>query len=337
MPTTLKELAQSCGLSVSTVSKALNGYSDVCPKTRQRVCEMAHAMGYQPNSLARGLKTGHSGNLGVLYSDNLSFGFTHSFFGPILQAFRREAETHGYDLTFITHRREMSYLRHCEYRNVDGVCLITAPASDPEIFELLASSIPAVTIDFVYNNRTCVQSDNRQGMEMLVRYILKMGHSRVGFITGSSEPNAVASLRRSYFLNMMNTAGINIPEKYIVQGEFHDPTASRRATEQLLGLSERPSCILMSDDYAALGGLETIRSMGLRVPEDISVVGFDGVNWIQRMRPRLATVKQDTERIGSEAAKQLINSIENPRTAYPQIVTVPCELIEGETIRNLNP
>ena len=93
----------------------------------------------------------------------------------------------------------------------------------------------------------------------------------------------------------------------------------------------------MSDDYAALGGLETIRSMGLRVPEDISVVGFDGVNWIQRMRPRLATVKQDTERIGSEAAKQLINSIENPRTAYPQIVTVPCELIEGETIRNLNP
>lgn len=103
MAVTIKELSARCGLSVSTVSKALNDYPDVSEETRQQVRAMAHEMGYRPNAIARSLKIGRTFNLGVLYSDDTESGFTHSYFSPVLQSFKQEAERRGYDITFITH------------------------------------------------------------------------------------------------------------------------------------------------------------------------------------------------------------------------------------------
>lgn len=339
MAVTLKELAAKCGLSVATVSKALNDYSDIGEETRKRVRLAAQEMGYKPSSIARGLKTGRTYNLGVIYSDDTASGFTHCYFGPVLQAFRQEAEQNGYDLTFINGSHSgshMDYLEHCLSRHVDGVCVVCAPAGDAELGRLLSSSIPAVTVDFLYNNRTCVQSENRKGMELLTRYVLAMGHRRIALIRGAGAHNPVADVRQAIFLGQMKQAGIEVPDVYLAQGEFHDPRSARRATRELLRLSQPPTCILMSDDYAAQGGLQEIRQAGLRVPEDISVAGYDGVSWIQSIRPHLTTIWQDTQTIGREAARQLMAQIEQPRTALAEIITVPCRLIEGETVRDLN-
>lgn len=333
MAVTIKELSAACGLSISTVSKALNDYPDVSAETRELVRAAAAKLGYRPSAIARGLKIGRTFNLGVLYSDDSASGFTHNYFAPVLESFKNEAERRGYDITFITHhtdRNNMTYLQHCLYRNVDGVCIVNCHFEDPEVAELISGPLPVVTIDHMFHNRSCVESENRQGMTELTRYILEKGHTRIAYICG--EENAVTKIRRTSFLRAMQDAGLNVPGEYLIHSHFHHPAAAREATQQLLALAERPTCIIMADDYSALGGMEAIRDVGLRIPQDISVAGYDGVGILQMCCPQLTTVHQDTLRIGQAAARKLVHLIEQPHTTYQEIISIPSRLIPGETV-----
>ena len=330
MAVTIKELSARCGLSVSTVSKALNDYPDVSEETRQQVRAVADEMGYRPSAIARSLKIGRTFNLGVLYSDDTESGFTHSYFSPVLQSFKQEAERRGYDITFITHNMGHSKMT---YRNVDGVCIVCSHFDDGEVLQLVSSSLPLVTIDHVFNNRACIQSENRQGVEALTRHILSMGHKKIAFVYGAED--TVSDIRLTTFLRTMNEAGLSVPDDYLVASPYHDPASTREATAQLLALADRPTCILMPDDYSALGGMDAIRAAGLRIPEDISITGYDGVAMIQMCQPQLTTVEQDVSRIGREAARKLVHLIEQPRTTLPEIISVPCRLIAGKTVAKL--
>lgn len=333
MAVTIKELSAACGLSVSTVSKALNGYPDVSSETRALVREIAAKMGYRPSAIARGLKLGRTFNIGVLFSDDSDDGFTHNYFAPVLQSFKEEAERRGYDITFITHdlgRNDMTFLEHCLYRNVDGVCIVNCHFDDPEVVELISGPLPVVTVDHVFHNHSCVQSENRQGMAELTRHILSLGHTRVAYILG--EPTSVTDVRMTSFIRTMHDAQLTVPEEYIIKSKYHDPAATREATEKLLSLPQRPTCIIMPDDYAALGGMEAIRAAGLCVPQDISVAGYDGVPLLQLCRPLLTSVRQDTQRIGQAAARKLVHLIEQPRTTFEEIISIPSELLPGETV-----
>ena len=263
MAVTIKELSARCGLSVSTVSKALNDYPDVSEETRKQVRAVADEMGYRANAIARSLKIGRTFNLGVLYSDDTESGFTHSYFSPVLQSFKQEAERRGYDITFITHNMghsKMTYLEHCRYRNVDGVCIVCSHFDDSEVLQLVSSPLPLVTIDHVFNNKACVQSENRQGIEALTRYILSMGHKKVAFIYGAQD--TVSDIRLTSFLRTMNDAGLSVPDDYLIASPYHDPASTREATAQLLSLRDRPTCILMPDDYSALGGMDAEKING---------------------------------------------------------------------------
>ena len=332
MAVTIKELSAACGLSVSTVSKALNNYPDVSDETRALVRAAADRLGYRPSALARGLKSGRTFNLGVLF-DNSDGGLTHNYFSPVLEAFKSEAERRGYDIAFITHHmgsNRMTYLEHCLYRNVDGVCIVCCDFQDPEVLELVSGPLPVVTIDHVFHDHSCAESDNRTGVAELTRYILSMGHRRVAYIQGNSA--SVTTERLTSFLRTMHEAGVEVPEEYLVHSVYHNPAAARAATEQLLALPERPTCIVMPDDYAALGGMEAIRAQGLRIPQDVSVAGYDGVPLLQMCQPRLTTVAQDTAAIGAAAARKLVHLIEQPRTTFQETISIPCRLIEGETV-----
>ena len=228
---------------------------------------------------------------------------------------------------------KMTYLEHCRYRNVDGVCIVCSHFDDSEVLQLVSSPLPLVTIDHVFNNKACVQSENRQGIEALTRYILSMGHKKVAFIYGAQD--TVSDIRLTSFLRTMNDAGLSVPDDYLVASPYHDPASTREATAQLLSLKDRPTCILMPDDYSALGGMDAIRAAGLRVPEDISITGYDGVAMIQMCQPQLTTVEQDAFKIGREAARKLVHLIEQPRTTLPEIVSVPCRLITVGTVARL--
>lgn len=331
MGVTIKELSAACGLSVSTVSKALNNYPDVSEETREQVRKAAERLGYRPSAIARGLKMGRTFNLGVLYSDDSESGFTHNYFGPVLEAFKNEAERRGYDITFISQRGgRMTYLEHCQSRNVDGVCIVCCDFSDPEVLELVSGPLPVVTIDHVFHNHSCIVSENRQGMAMLARHIIEMGHTRIAYICGDS--TSVTDVRLTSFMRAMGEVGIEVPEAYIVHSKYHDPAKTREATQRLLSLDERPTCIIMQDDYAALGGMEAIRAAGLSIPGDISVAGYDGVPLLQMCSPKLTTVRQDTQRIGAAAARKLVHLIELPRTTFEETIFIPSELLAGETV-----
>ena len=160
-----------------------------------------------------------------------------------------------------------------------------------------------------------------------------MGHRKIAFVSG--EDIAVTKARRQSFLDAMGEAGLGVPMQYMVHSRFHNPAAVREATARLLALPSPPTCIIMPDDYAALGGMEAIRAAGLRIPEDISVAGFDGVPLLQMCSPRLTTVRQDTENIGMAAARRLVHLIERPQTARRPVVHVPCQLVPGETVARI--
>ena len=167
---TIMELSEKCGVSVSTVSKALNGYTDIGDKTRELVIRTAKEMGYFPNANARALKLKKTYNIGVLFSTYTSVGLRNDYFAHILSALREEAAQGGYDITFIEHHvgnREMTYLEHCRYRHFDGVCIVCADYENEEVISLANSDLPIVTIDYSFPKAFSIISDNYGGMKQL--------------------------------------------------------------------------------------------------------------------------------------------------------------------------
>jgi LacI family transcriptional regulator len=336
MAVTIRELSKRCGLSISTVSKALNGYTDISETTRETVTQAAKELGYYPNAHARALKTKRSYNLGVLFVDDNQSGLTHAFFSFVLESFKKEAERRGYDVTFISHNMgdtTMTYLEHCHYREVDGVCIACINFLEPEVSQLVNSELPIVTIDHLFNNRIGIQSNNVDGMRQLVEYIYAQGHRKIAYIHGPK--SSVTDTRLGSFYRTLESLKVEVPEEYITECEYNDPASVFRATKRILALADRPTCILISDDYAALGAYEAIADFGLQAPNDISIAGYDGIPMMQLMKPRLTTIRQDTNRIGAEAAHKLVELIESPKTTIPEITVIPCSLIEGETVGRL--
>ncbi len=332
----LKDIANKCGVSVATVSKVLNGHSDIGDATRQKVLDAATEMGYTANAAARALKTKRSYDLGIVFVDLQQSGFMHEYFASLLNYFRIEAEKYGYDICFINNRvgsRSQTYLQQALYRGVDGVALICADFRDPSVQELAYSNIPVVTIDHIFNNRTAVLSDNMNGMMELTRYAFKKGHRKIAYIHGND--TAVTESRMTGFFKACEELQLSIPGEYIQGCEYHEPNSCYEATKVLLALEDRPSCILFSDDYAYIGGSRAINEAGLRIPDDISVAGYDGIHMAKVISPRLTTWEQNTKELGRLAAEKLIERIENPRTAVPEHITVEGRLLEGETIRQI--
>ncbi|MCI6228282.1 MAG: LacI family DNA-binding transcriptional regulator [Candidatus Faecousia sp.] len=331
----MKDIARSCGVSVATVSKALNGQPDIGEETRARVCEMAQKMGYMTNSAARALKTNRTYHLGVLFVDERQSGLGHEYFSTMLESFKAEAESHGYDITFINHNvggKPTSYLQHCRYRGVDGVVIACVAFADPQVRELAESELPLVTVDHVFNNRLAVMSDNVQGMEALVHYAYEKGHRKIAFLHG--EKTTVTQNRLVGFYRACEELGLEIPEEYVRESVFHDPDRCALDTQALMSLPERPTCILFPDDYSYVGGMNTLRQMGIRVPEDVSVMGYDGIHLAQVLG--LTTYWQDTRQIGKIAAERLISLIEHPKTTLIDRIMVSGKLLEGTTVRQLD-
>ena len=330
----MKDIAQACGVSVATVSKALNNQPDIGEETRARVCEMAQKMGYMTNSAARALKTNRTYHLGVLFVDERRSGLGHEYFSAILESFKAESERHGYDITFINHNvggKPTSYLQHCRYRGVDGVVIACVDFHDPRVRELAESELPLVTLDHVFNNRLAVMSDNVNGTEALVRYAYRMGHRRIAFIHG--EKTTVTQNRLVGFYRACEELGLEVPEEYIRECAYHDPDRCARDTMALMSLPEPPTCVLFPDDYSYVGGLNALNQMGLRVPEDVSAMGYDGIHLASVLG--LTTYRQDTQALGKTAAERLISLIEHPRTTLVDRVVISGELMEGRTVKKL--
>ena len=324
----MKEIAKRCGVSVATVSKALNGYPDIGEETKNFITKTASEMGYLPNSSARALKTKRSFNLGVLFVDEAMSGLTHDYFNHVLESFKTTAEEKGYDITFVSGNvsgQRMSYYEHCRYRGVDGVVMACV--------DFFAEEIPIVTIDHICDGRIAVVSNNIQGMDELVSYVYGKGHRKIAYIHG--DDSSVTRNRLGSFYRSLERYGVEIPDEYVRQAPYRDADQAALCTGELLDLPDPPTCILYPDDFAALGGINEIRERGFSIPEDISIAGYDGINIARILEPKLTTICQDTAAIGRIAAEKLVELIEHPKTTLIERITVDGTLFTGSSVKTL--
>lgn len=333
----LKDIATKCNVSIATVSKALNDQSDISKKTKEMIRNAAQELGYMPNAAARALKTKKSNSIGVLFHDDAMSGLTHEYFSGVLEGFKVYAEKQGYDITFIntsSENRAMSYYEHCRYRNFDGVAIVCVDFTNPEVKEVMEGNIPVVTIDYVQQYCSSISSNNSSGMEELVSFICEKGHRRIAYIHGQSD-SYVTKQRMAGFFRALEKYDIVISDDYIREAQYLEIEDAQRETKNLLSLKTPPTCILYPDDTACIGGRNAVQELGLKIPDDISIAGYDGTRISQLLQPSLTTIEQDTREIGKKAAVNLIERIEHPRTAIIEHIVVNGKLCEGGSVAKL--
>ena len=300
----LKDIAAACGVSASTVSKALNDLDDISDKRKAMIRQKANEMGYLPNMAARALKTKMTHNIGVLFIDDYHSGLTHPYFAPVLESLKTEVENLGYDITFINKNvggREMSYLEHCRYRNVDGVVIANVDFTKEEVVELVESDIPVVTIDHVFNNCPAVVSDNIKGIRELTEYVISMGHKKIAYIHG--QQNSVTKVRLASFYRTMEEHELSVPDEYVPEAPYLEAEASAEVTKKLLALKNP---------------------------------GYDGISLIQQFQPKLTTYAQDMSGIGKAAAQAIVDQIERPKSALVELIVKAGAVMPGASVRCLN-
>ena len=333
---TLKEIAARCGCSVATVSKALNDMPDISPATASNIRVVAAEMGYLPNAAARALKTSHSKTVGLFTFLRGESVWTHDYFSKIASSIQNVMNASGYDIAPIDSDGKMlmnSYVDYCRYRNYDGLLIISMGKIDERMQDLVNSDIPLVTIDYAFHSHSAVLSDNVQGVRELVKHAYQKGHRRIAFIYGDDNP--VTSNRVASFYSICDELGMTVRDEYLIRETYRDPECSARATAKLLSLDVPPTCILYPDDYSYVGGFNELGRQGLKVPDDMSCMGYDGIALSQLLCPRLTTFEQDATALGENAARMLLKAIEKPRSFIPKQITIPGRLIEGESVSDL--
>ena len=328
----LKDIAEACGVSVATVSRALNGLRRDDGKTTILIRQTAQEMGYVPNAAALALKTHRSNTIGILYEDHLD----HEYFSSLLDDLRREAGNLGYHLDLLggyAPARE-TYYEQARHRNLDGVIIIQADFDSAEVTRLVTGALPLVIIDHLYEGCICISNDNQESVRQIVRHVWECGHRRIGYITG--EPCTVTHERLSGFYRACAELGICVPEGSVLEGHFHAPEECARRIRELMAEPVGATCILCPDDYSCLGAMWTLKEEGISVPEQVSLVGYDGIRMGQMIRPRLTTYRQDTAAIAAETMRLLSGAIESPNIWYARQAVIGGKLVAGETVRDLS-
>jgi LacI family transcriptional regulator len=331
-PTTIRQVARLSGVSVATVSRVFNGYSDVHPDTRARVLAAAHELDYSPSAAARTLVGRRSQLVGVvLFTGSAHPDVEHPFFQDVLVGLRHGIGELGYDLLLFAAEQPEAYLRRARHHRVDGVVLWGVDRSDPEIPKLLEARMPLVAVDLevVGERATWVSSDNVGGARLAVRHLHERLHKRIATITGLVETKPGGERLEGY-RSEMTSLGLATPAAYERGGDFYADSGDA-AMQALLALPEPPTAVFAASDEMAIGALSAARAAGLSVPDDISVVGFDDSRLAALVQPPLTTVGQDRFGLGVAAARTLAMTIERPDEAPTPSVLPVGLVVRGST------
>jgi LacI family transcriptional regulator len=322
---TIFDVARLAGVSSSTVSRVVNGYPHIRDDTRRRVQAAMDELGYVAHTSARALASGRSQVVGLLAQ-----GLDSSFFLGVIQGVDQQVATSGYDFMLCTthdrREKEAEYVARLSHGMVDGLLVILPRGLPDYVEQLRAERFPFVLIDYDDEAPGCdmVNAANRTGARAAINHLLELGHRRIGFITGTL--NVGSTLERlAGYREALAGAGIPWDEELVVQGDFLEPRGFEAAGE-LLSLTHRPTAIFASSDAAAFGVLRAAREAGIRVPEDISVVGFDDVPEASYVDPTLTTVRQPLREMGRAAVSRLLDLLVDPAVP-PQRIVLGTELI----------
>lgn len=329
---TIYDLAKKTGFSSTTVSKALNNYPDVSKKTRQAIIDTAAEMGYLPNAHAQSLSTKKSWTIGVMFSESNGVGMKHPFFSGVIESFRKRAEKEGYDLILASRnlrKRGTSYLEHFLHRGVDGIMVICSDPKDPQVQEMINSSIPIVVIDMSNQDCSVVFSDNLSGGELAIDYLYSLGHTKIAHIAGDHTIYA-GKIRIKGYMDAMEKRDLPVLDSYLVNGGLFSIQEGALAMEKLLNLADPPTAVFVAGDHMAIGAMETAKARGYRIPEDLSIIGYDDIEMASYVTPKLTTIKQDTDQIGVRATELLMKQIIQKKKIVTEEI-IPVTLMERES------
>jgi len=325
MPT-ITDVAREARVSASTVSHVINETRYVSDEVKQRVHAAMEALNYQPNVIARSLRTRETLTVGVVVSD-----VTNPFFTSIVRAIEDEVLKQGYSIilcdTDEKPEREQAYLRLLMGRRVDG--LIVAPSSGNAdlLRSAIESGLPVVLLDRSIPGLTAdvVLSDNESGAFDAVSYLIGMGHRRIGIIAGRLEVSTGAD-RMAGYVRAIRTHGIPADESLIEVAKFKRDIAYDK-TMKMLNRAEPPTALFVSNNVMTAGTMAALKAAGKKVPDDISVIGFDDSEWAALMDPPLTVVAQPIVELGTRAAQTLMRRISRGRVKTPRAVVLKPELI----------
>jgi LacI family transcriptional regulator len=322
---TIMDVAQEAGVSYATVSRVVNNKGYIKPETRERVMRAVTRLGYVVNQQARSLASGRSQVVGLLVP-----GLDTAYIGEIIRGIDEELVGASYDLMLYTaHRRrtrESAYVATLTQGMVDGLLLVLPRDPGAYLETLRQRGFPYVLIDHqgVDEIGPAVGATNRQGGYDATRYLIALEHQRIGFITGRLE-HGCSKDRLAGYHSALAEYGLNADPQLVCAGDFTQP-AGFRAARELLELPEPPTAIFASNDVMAFGVMEAARVRGLRIPEDISIVGFDDIPQASHVHPQLTTIRQPLEQMGRLAAKMLLRQVED-RQRPAERIDLPTELI----------
>ncbi|MDX8539771.1 substrate-binding domain-containing protein [Mesorhizobium abyssinicae] len=326
--TTIADVARYAGVSVATVSHVMNRTRHVEPETAERVRAAIAALRYSPNSLARSLRRGETKTIGLLLPDN-----SNPFFASVARQIEDAGFVAGYTVILCNSdgsaEKEERYLSVLMAKQIDG--LIFAGSSDHAgVFSRLAPDVPAVLLDREIHSVhvDSVLVDHEHGGYLAGRYLVGLGHKRIGVIGGPRDSSSSPARLRG-FTRALQEAGVDLPASAVVDSDYHF-AGGRLAMERLLTQAPDITAVFACNDLMAMGAVTALRSRGLRVPDDMSMIGFDDIPYAVTTWPPLTTIAQPVEKIGTRAVSLLLERVAEPAAHSRREILMPV-LVERES------
>jgi LacI family transcriptional regulator len=332
-PATLRDVATAAGVHPATASRALNPGTRilVSEDTARRVSEAADRLGYRPNPVARSLRTRRSHTIGVLIPD-----LNNPLFPPIVRGIEDRLAEHGYVAllgnTDADLAKEQLVFDQLRARQVDGFVLATATAGSPILAEAAESGVPLVLVNRTAQDYpfSAVSVDNEQGVRAAVAHLVALGHTRIGHIAGPQDASTGAARLRG-FLDGMAAHRLPVSGAQVMNAAAYSLEEGARLGRALIEAGGGVTAIVAANDMLAVGCYGALDELGLRCPEDISVIGFNDMPFVDRLRPPLSSVRFPHYQLGTEAATLLIERIEAQDTPVKVIFLAPELVARGST------
>ena len=328
---TIRDVAQRAGVSATTVSRVMSNAINIKPETRSKVMRAIKELNYTPNALARSLRSRQSKTFGVMIPD-----IVNPFFAELVKAIEASARRSGYNVILCNsennREREITYLSLMREKQVDGLIITTAGDLVDAVKEFYEDSrTPVVFVDREVKGLEAdiVVSDGRGGAMQAVGYLIAQGHSRIGCLRGPADL-PTSKHRVAGFTAAMNEEGLDVVPEWVLDCDF-SLESGFEAGRKIAGMSRLPSAVFAVNDLAVIGFMQALESAGIRVPCDISIVGFDDVPLSRLVKPRLTTVAQPIRIMGETAVKLLLQRIMRRRKRAKNVI-LPTNLIVRESV-----
>lgn len=336
---TIKDVAKKAGVSVSMVSKAFNDYPDISEKTKKLILEVAKELDYSPNLVAKNLSSKKQNTIGLITSGFFESGIkdnTNSFqlFKGVYAAVEESQHELAVYMIDSQKQKQKSYTAFCKERNIGGAVLSGIRIDDPFFIELVDSNIPCVILDVRTEKQNekigSVSIDNAKASQELAHYLLDRNHKEIVVVAGKAEAWVNAE-RLAGVKDAFNEHGLDLKNENVLHADFSEDKAYHMTNELLK--KKIPTAFLCFSDLMALGVMKAVKEQGLRIPEDVSVTGFDGILVSEFTQPPLTTIQQDFYEMGKQAAL-LLQKLMNDETRGENM-TVDYQFIERNSVRPL--